>query len=273
MNTQLMKRIARRQKLSKREGIELIEEDWPYLRVRTWAGVARIVGEAKREAHPSARVFVRGQVKNHHAMAPSLFRSEQLTPQALLEAENEFARKLAEQIPVGRFKRPNVGALLQHYGFKTSWLDVLDNLFVAFWFASFCITEKPDGSIALRESGSADGWLFLIRPPASASVIDLRSEHHPLSARPHVQHGVSVRCCPVAVDLRDWVVATIQTPVVGATSGALFTGSALIPSRFSDHTLKLLLKHGASDLAAEIEQSHKLNPGSLGRTSYLLDVA
>lgn len=268
-----MKRVARRTKLAKREGIEFIEGEWPYLTVRTWAGVARIVGEAKRDAHPKNRIFVRGQVKNHFAMAPGLFRCAQVTPQALVEAEDELARKLAERIPVGRFKRPDACALLQHYGFKTSWLDVLDNLFVAYWFASFRFAQKSDGAIAVGESGSSDGWLFLIRPPSSAPVVDLRSEHHPLSARPHVQHGVSVRCAVVSPDVRDWVVATVQTPVVGATSGALFTGSALFPSLSSDHTLKLLMKHKASELAERIEQARGLAPSTLGRTSFLPDAA
>lgn len=268
-----MKRVARRQKLAKREEIEFIDGAWPYIKVGTWAGVARVVGEAKRDAHPHGRVFVRGQVKNHFAMAPSLFRGVQQNAEALVAAEEEFARKLSERIEVARFKAENVGGLIQHYSFRTRWLDVLDNLFLAYWFAAHRISEGSDGSMRVCESGFAQGWLFLIRPPASASVVDLRAQHHPLSARPHVQHGVSLLSgSGGAPDFRDWVVATIQTPVSGTTAGSLFSGTALFPPKSSDHTLKLLLKHKANDLAAKIEVAHGVRQNALGRTSWWPDV-
>jgi FRG domain len=168
-------------------------------------------------------------------MAPSLCRAVHQDADSFVAAEEEFARKLGERIKATRFKAANVGALLQHYGFKTSWLDVLDNLFVAYWFAAHRISEGSDGSIRVCESGNARGWLFLIRPPVSASVVDLRAEHHPLSARPHVQHGVSLRFQIGGFpDFRDWVVATIQTPVSGATAGSLFSAHALFPPESSD---------------------------------------
>ncbi len=268
-----MKRLARRKKLAKRLGLEFIDEPWPYLKVDSWPGVARVVGEAKRVARPD-RVFVRGQVENYRAMAPSLFRGAQLDTKALLAAENEFGRKLSERIKVARFRAANRAALLQHYGFRTSWLDVLDNLFVAYWFSAHKINEGPDGVIRICESGAVAGWLFMIHVPASASIVDLRVEHHPLSARPHVQRGVSIACPPGgAPNLQEWVVATLQTPVADSVAGSLFTGAALFPPSSADHTLKLLLKHKANDLAAEIEQTHHLKQGTLGRTSLWPDAA
>ena len=99
MHADLMKRVARRRKLAEREGFEFIDGAWPYLKVRTWAGVARVVGEAKRDAYPH-RVFVRGQVRNHLAMSPSLFRGAQQRAEMLVAAEEEFVRKLGERIEV-----------------------------------------------------------------------------------------------------------------------------------------------------------------------------
>ena len=267
MNSDLMKRIAKRDKLAKRLGLEFIDGPWPFLKVDTWPGVARVVGEAKREPGKT-RVFVRGQIDNYRAMAPSLFRGDTSDTASLFAAEEEFGRRLGEQIPVARFQAPNPGALLQHYGFRTSWLDVLDNLFVAYWFAAHRINEGSDGTMQVCESAAKVGWLFLIRPPADASIVDLRVEHHPLSARPHVQHGVSLRLKGEGVgDLAESVVATIQTPVAGSVAGSLFTGAALFPHDSEDHTLKLLLKRKANDLAASVEHANHLKHGVLGRIS------
>jgi hypothetical protein len=68
-------------------------------------------------------------------------------------------------------------------------------------------------------------------------------------------------------DLRDFVVATVRTPVAGLTGGTLFTGSYLFPPVWADHTLRLLLKHGVNDLAASVEERHGLASGTLGRTT------
>lgn len=269
-----MKRLARRGGLAKRLGVEYIDEAWPYLKVESGVGVARVVGEAKRDSRCDGRVFVRGQVENHGAMCPALFRGATSDVVCLSSAEKEFIAKVGERINVGRFKAPNTAALLQHYGFRTTWLDVLDNLFVAYWFASHKISVKPGGLIEIRKSKAPSGWLFLIQPPAAASVVDLRIEHHPLSARPHVQHGVSITGqLGSFADYREWIVATIRTPVVGSTGGALFTGSALFPSATADHTLKLLLKHTASELAAQVAQAHGLAASALGETSRCADAA
>jgi len=148
----------------------------PRIPVR-FIGVARIVGEAKREAHPTSHVFVRGQIENYHAMRASLFRVVPVDEDSLRSAEIEFAQRLSERINVARFKAPNLGGLLQHYGFRTSWLDVLDNLFVAYWFAGHRITEKPNGAIQICESGGAAGWLFVTERLNAATEERLKTGH------------------------------------------------------------------------------------------------
>jgi len=72
-------------------------------------------------------------------------------------------------------------------------------------------------------------------------------------------------------DFQDWIVATIQTPVAGCVGGSLFTGAALFPPASLDHTLKLLLKHEANELAAQVEERHHLAQRTLGRTSHWPD--
>lgn len=267
MNTKLMKRIADRSQLRKRLGIEFVDGQWPYLDVATWAGVARIVGEAKHEEYPS-RVFVRGQVENYGEMLPSLFRHPKYDFELLQSAEAEFSRRVAEHLGVARFKVGNLGALLQHYGFRTTWLDVLDNLFVAYWFAAHKVDSSTGGMIKVSRSSNPAGWFFLISPPSKDSItVDIRTEHHPLSTRPHVQHGLSMSVGK-SIDLRDCVVATIRTPTYGCIYGDLFTERGMFPPSSIDNTLKLLLKREVNLIAAKTEDSHSIMPGTLGRVTY-----
>src|SRR5439155_13911771 len=110
--------------------------------------------------------------------------------QCLLTAERDFAAKLAESAPK-RFGRPHLPALLQHYGVRTSWLDVVDNLYVAIWFA----THTRSGGAWTGKSSGDYGWLYFISTTYSTScltVVDFRDSHHHLSTRPHAQHGLSV---------------------------------------------------------------------------------
>lgn len=273
MNTALMERLARRGGFAKRFGVEYVDGPWPHLNVGSPSGVARVVGEAKRDAYPG-RVFVRGQASHHNAMLPSVFRRAAADTACLRSAETEFVAKVRERIKVRRFQAANTAALLQHYGFRTTWLDAVDNLFVAYWFAEHELSANAEGFLKICKSGESWGWLFLLHPPIMARVVDLRTEHHPLSARPHVQHGVSLTDQPDAdPDLREWVVATVRTPVADSTGGTLFTASCLFPPGSGDHTLRLLLKHKVNELAAAVEQGHGLALETLGRTSQYEDAA
>ncbi len=237
-------------------------------------GVARVIGEAKREAQPSGRVFVRGQTSHHEAMLPSLFRESTADRATLRAAEAALISKIQQEIQVARFRSPTIGALLQHYGFRTTWLDAVDNLFVACWFAGHNLSAENGGLFRARRSKDSFGWLFVLRPTVGSPVVDLRAEHHPLSARPHVQHGVSIPGdASDDPDLRRFVIATLRIPVEGLTGGRLLEASFLFPGASVDHTLRLLLKHRVDKLAAAVEKEHELACGTLGRTMRIADAA
>src|SRR5437879_581155 len=71
LDRDLMRKLARRSALSIKFGLRYVDGEWPYLDIEHPVGVARLVGEAKRNGK-SDRVFIRGQVRHHHAMLPSL---------------------------------------------------------------------------------------------------------------------------------------------------------------------------------------------------------
>jgi len=146
------------------------------LRVETWphtkrehlyaedpAIIARFISEIKQLAYKNlkAKVYLRGQAEDYALVVPSLFRNtaNASTRCTLLQAHNDFCNRLPNLHRLGRFKRPNLGALLQHYGIKTPWLDLVDNLSVAAWFGTHIQDATNSG---WRPSRQKYGWIHII---------------------------------------------------------------------------------------------------------------
>ena len=82
------------------------------------------------------RVFLRGTVRDYSTSFPSLFRDPanqdgQCSPEqcgrrwsAYRAVAEELACRLKPSGPRSRWRRENIGAVLQHYGIRTPWLDV-----------------------------------------------------------------------------------------------------------------------------------------------------
>jgi len=112
----------------------------------------------------------------------------------------------------GGTPRAAVEPLLQHYGLRTRWVDAVDNIWVALWFACHTlqvnskskkyayhvrrsIAQEPEGyayisvisSGPLERIGSPGCW----EGPKSR-LIDLRIAAPSLYLRPHAQHALSI---------------------------------------------------------------------------------
>jgi hypothetical protein len=166
-------------------------------------------------------------------------------------------------------------ALLQHYGIRTTWLDVVDNLWVALWFAchhakalargseEYLHFEKriptqratPDADYAyvlLLESAfftPVDGHPGHYRDDRS-ETIDLRVAAPSQFVRPHAQHGILVRKLskaglPVG-DCSALHVGTIRVELAAALdwlgSAATLTCHSLFPPAYYDYGYRELLE-------------------------------
>lgn len=156
MMTDLMARLAARSGLRKKCGLKFNQDPvWPYLDIRNPVGVARLIGEAKQSIR-DGQVFLRGQTSHFQAMRPSLLRnSDGDAVQARRSAQRQLVAAI-QSVRGKRFQRPDLAALLQHYGFNTTWLDVVDNLFVATWFATHKL-QPVDGLYRITPSAASHG--------------------------------------------------------------------------------------------------------------------
>ena len=182
------------------------------LEVTTPHALARAVGYIKYAGNRDGLVLFRGQNQLYPSMLPSIFRG-------LKNAGPMFNRigavkRYVEEVKaasgfLGNTPDYAFEPLLQHYGIRTRWLDLVDNLWTALWFA--CQQARSTGELDqyLHFSPSASEFAYVIllqggaerldpkRPGVLVSdrttVIDLRRAAPSTFLRPHAQHAMLMR--------------------------------------------------------------------------------
>lgn len=111
-------------------------------------------------------VHFRGQTTNHKTLSPSLFRGNETTQKTLQKKIQEL-KKLTDLVAsrcsiFNKFDRVGYEPLLQHYGVRTTWIDLVDNIWIALWFACHKAFSSKEGRYlhferrnALRETGGS----------------------------------------------------------------------------------------------------------------------
>ncbi len=227
------------------------------------------------------RIYLRGQNSPHPRLVPSLFREPGDHP-AKWRAYKTFLRKLPAGVRGTRFRRRNFGAVLQHYGFRTPWLDVVDDLHTAVWFA-LNNAKAVNGEYAYHRTASGEGWIVLISAPRGVKHQDLRETQSSRNTRCHAQQGWSLAMqrddqpdYHRRQDFTDYAVGTVRIPNSNEwhVTGFMASQSYLFPSEEMDDTYKQLRSPAIVALVAEIEAKAGLPSYALGRaTLYAESVA
>ena len=156
-------------------------------------------------------VYFRGQRKLYGSLVPTLYRGVKTQ-----KAQGRRHKKLSELInefvsnaPIfNKFGDYAHEPLLQHYGISTTWIDLVDNIWVALWFAcyralaigkskEFMHFEKRAYSLEERYA-----YILLIAadtvscshdtpgyfPGRNTELVDLRMSAPSVFLRPHSQH-------------------------------------------------------------------------------------
>lgn len=224
-------------------------------------------------------IFFRGQAKLYASLVPSLFRGC-----TTVQARGKRAAALHQRLNVAAEKNKAFNKfdpafqepLLQHYGFRTTWIDLVDNIWVALWFA--CNTAKvsgPHGEYVHFEQRKANNWndfayILLIGAGAQAAaackpgfvvgksteLVDLRTGVPSIFLRPHAQHGVLFRMRGDSVarpgDYRSQIRGVIRVNLEDALSwlgqGSLLGVHSLFPPPSYDQGYGYLLN---SDLGQD----------------------
>ncbi len=167
--------------------------------------------------------------------------------------------------------RAAVEPLLQHHGLRTRWIDLVDNVWIALWFACHrFVVEGEAGrfahhlkrSIAQEDDAYAyvsvvsTGPIDRIGAPGCwegehARLIDLRLAAPSIYLRPHAQHGLLVSTTdwssPEALDLAPLHQASLKIRLGDALDwlgdGTMLRPFVLFPPASEDHGYRRLLEY------------------------------
>lgn len=269
VTTSYMQQFAQRRDSSctvrHENGVEWLEVSKP-------AQLANFVAFCKARGK---RIYLRGQSSLHPHLIPSLFREACDDRHARWAAYKAFLERLPAAVKGTRFMRRNFGAVLQHYGFRTSWLDVVDDLHAAVWFA-LNRSQSLGGVWTYRPLDSECGWIVAISAPRGVTCQDLRETQSSRNTRCHVQQGWSIamqdddeaECKPVQ-DFAQYIVGTVRIPNsdIWHLKGFRASQSYLFPADDMDDTYRQLRLFEVEDLATKIESEKGLPSGVLGRVA------
>lgn len=159
--------------------------------------------------------------------------------------------------------------LLQHYGISTSWIDLVDNVWVALWFAcnrAMCIGKFSEfmhfekrlpsdsekfayillvGTDIEKRSRFKPGYFF----GDATELVDLRMAAPSVFLRPHAQHGLLFRkkgdVGGRPLDYSDQVRGTIRVDLAKAIdwlgAGKMVNTHSLFPPPYYDNGYQILL--------------------------------
>lgn len=219
-------------------------------------------------------VFFRGQRKLYGTLSPTLYRgiktqnAQSRRTTALRKACASIARDNAifGQIPPEAHE-----PLLQHYGLNTTWLDLVDNIWIALWFACHqAMAVGPSGRfLHFERRAPADeeepfAYILLVAADlvpsdpfvpgfwrgSNTELVDLRVSAPSIFLRPHAQHGVLFRMRGDKVkrplDYAPQVVDTIRIDLRHALKwlgeAATLSTHALFPPPYYDKGYGFLLE-------------------------------
>jgi hypothetical protein len=221
------------------------------------------------------KVVFRGEDRFHRRMVPSLYRRcrTEAAKQRLSTVYRRFLAELPHLVRGTRFQKNDFGAVLQHYGLSTPWLDAVDDLSIAIWFALHRAQITNRGWLYSR-SEESHGWIVLMACDQSIQLNDLRSQHSSRSSRCHAQQAYSIArkgdaesYCESCADLTDLVIARVRIPNQNEwhLSGFRYSQDYFFPSCHIDDTYRRLRESGIDQILEKLEMDNGLAEKSLGR--------
>lgn len=235
---------------------------------------------------PCRPVFLRGETRCFANSVPSLFRNAGKESERRWAAYKLFLselQKLCPRLEGSRWQRTrHLGAVLQHYGIRTPWLDVVRNLYTAIWFATHDFETRGSCFVATpseREHGYIS--LYDARPKGRGALrlVDLWGNDSSRHVRPHAQHGLSLARQdddgdpPPEQDLEPYRVAHVRFPNSRkwTLSGHIFSTRFLFPAPEYDDSLRQLCRPDIQSTLDRACTSEELALGTLGRVTQYTD--
>lgn len=257
--------------------------------VNDYRALNQLIGYAKFLNTDYGDVYYRGEVELHETLLPSISRKsgsanyERVLNNVIAQTLNDtrFAKTAKLLGFKGRHNPRLVAeAMLQHYGYSTHFIDVVDNHWIALWFglnkyrtiknlSEYCLYEKrkvnPIELINAKDDAKTEIFQYMIlvavdnnAAPVERGIyigndiitIDLRSSLPSIFLRPHAQHGLVIRKNihqpGESFDMASNVIAVVRLRIDHVSGwigeGSLLSNQNLFPSPAYDYGYELLLQ-------------------------------
>ena len=234
--------------------------------------LTQAAGYLKHVCGTDENIYFRGQFKLYPTLTPSLFRGtnrQQAQTDAIFELRGLIEKAVAGANIFKCFDCIFHEPLLQHYGLRTTWLDLVDNVWVALWFAChnaltgirtqrYLHFESRDPH---KEAKPSYVYILMIGADKNQTpvpgffkgshteFVDLRVGCPSIFLRPHAQHGVLFRLkgdrirrpSNYASSIRGIIRADLQEAMTWLGDGNLLNAHALMPPPLYDDGYRILL--------------------------------
>lgn len=184
----------------------------PLVEIKSFHALNQYIGYVKHINQNNEKIYFRGQTTLYKKLLPSLYR--------LCESDKAIERrnsKIGNIIKDTKTRVPMlkdvdnkiVEPLLQHYGIKTRWIDLVDNLWIAL---TFCLYEYKASKgfsnryeyVKIRNDNEDFGYILLVCSDSfelsstsnglyngeTTNLVDLRMAVPSVFLRPHSQHAL-----------------------------------------------------------------------------------
>ncbi|WP_320174965.1 FRG domain-containing protein [Maridesulfovibrio sp.] len=201
--------------------------------IETPHALSQLAGYAKYSLSEFGPVYFRGQSKHYGEMRPSLFRGIERsgTGDARVRQLQDYIKLQAKENSIFITNTPENAyePILQHYGFKTRWIDIVDNIWSSLWFACHKATTagKYGQYLHFEENDNEYCFIYLmqfgnearkigaghIKTSTGMNVIDLRTAAPSMYLRPHSQHGLLARASIIddtTINYQNYIVLTLR---------------------------------------------------------------
>lgn len=232
--------------------------------------INQFIGYGKYINKSNGNVYMRGQTELYNgAMIPSLYRGKNKFESITTNYNKKICDAISGNKYFNEFDRSVFEPLVQHYGIKTPYIDIVDNVWVALWFAlhqakntiidsheyiyyyentneySYIVLMISD---ALEESPSIQG----VYTGRETTLVDLRKALPSYYLRPHAQHAYMLRKNEkYPNDYSDLIVGIAKIPtqlgIKWLGTNDFLTLSSLFPAAYFDTGYSLMLKNYPKD--------------------------
>lgn len=232
--------------------------------IKTVHDLTQFIGFGKYMNNNGHSVFLRGQTELYDGtLIPSIYRNRTRLD-SITAKYNARIEKVKKDIDsFSQYDRTVLDPLLQHYGIKTPYIDLVDNVWVALWFALHKATVKLINSheyVYYYNNDNEYAYILLVATDAvtpsekhgvytgdSTELIDLRKALPSYFLRPHAQHAYMLKKNQkFSGDYSDLIIGIAKIPTelgfkwLGINE--FLTVNSLFPAAYFDSGYAVLLK-------------------------------